>query len=194
MNIKWDFEFVSEEGFAEFSDIPYDAGLTENTGWLEEMRERAQAIHDGLDFFGFAPEYVPLQAYEQLLLLTEGPTGDTGLLGTARDLEDQARDAQRTFDANASDMATELDNLEVELNGQLFELCGESQDDFETCEGGLMEQNLDALDAANFTDDYLGQFEHGLCFGYGYGVPLAENKSYIHDSLSSSNLGQCLPF
>jgi uncharacterized repeat protein (TIGR01451 family) len=116
---------------------------------LSQLRERAQAIHDGLDFFGFAPEYVPLQAYEQLLLLTEGPTGNSGLLGTARDLEDQARDAQRTFDANASDMATELDNLTVELNGQLFELCGASEDDYETCEGGLMEQNLDAWDAAS---------------------------------------------
>ncbi len=94
---------------------------------LSQMRERAQAIHDGLDFFGFAPDYVPLQAYDQLLALTEGPTGDTGLLGTARDLEDQARDAQRTFDANASEMATELDNLTVELNDQLFELCGRAR-------------------------------------------------------------------
>ncbi|MGD8598680.1 MAG: PKD domain-containing protein, partial [Anaerolineae bacterium] len=106
-------------------------------------------IHQGLDFFGFAPDYVPLQAYEQLLELTEGPTGDTGLLGTARDLEDQARDAQRTFDANASDMDTELDNLEVELNGQLFDLCGETADDYETCSGGLMAQNLEAMDAAS---------------------------------------------
>ncbi len=113
------------------------------------MRERAQAIHDGLDFFGFAPEYVPLQAYEQLLQLTEGATGSTGLLGTARDLEDQARDAQRTFDANASAMSTELDILTVELEDQLFELCGESQDDYESCDGGLMEQNFDAMDAAS---------------------------------------------
>jgi len=31
-------------------------------------------------------------------------------------------------------MATELDNLTVELNSQLFDLCGESEDDFQTCE------------------------------------------------------------
>ena len=115
---------------------------------LSQMRAHAQAIHDGLDFFGFSPEYVPLQPYDQLLQLTEGPTGNTGLLGTASSLEDQARDAQRTFDANASAMATELDNLTVELENQLFELCGESQDDYATCEGGLMEQNFNALDAA----------------------------------------------
>jgi hypothetical protein len=128
-----------------------DTAYLQNGSWemlnnLSQLRERAQAIHEGLDFFGFAPDYVPLQAYEQLRILIEGPTGDTGLLGTARDLEDQAREAQRTFDANASDMATELDNLTAELNSQLFELCGS---DTEICEGGLMLQNLDALDVAD---------------------------------------------
>jgi uncharacterized repeat protein (TIGR01451 family) len=113
---------------------------------LSQMRKRAQAISQGLDFFGFAPDYVPLQAYEQLLVLTQGPAGSTGLLGTARDLEDQARDAQRTFDANESAMSTELDNLKTELEDQLFELCGS---DFETCDSGLMEQNFEALDSAS---------------------------------------------
>jgi len=122
---------------------------------LSRMRDRATAIHDGLDFFGFAPEYAPLQPYDQLLELVEGPTGNTGLLGTARDLEDQAREAQRTFDANASDMSTELDNLTVELSDQLFELCGKSEDedgdgfgDYDVCEGGLMAQNQAAFEAA----------------------------------------------
>ena len=92
---------------------------------LSRLRARAQAIEDGLDFFGFASDYAPLQPYEQLLQLTEG------LLATARDMEDQARDAQRTFDSNAADMAAELDNLTAELNDQLFELCGESQDDYQ---------------------------------------------------------------
>jgi predicted outer membrane repeat protein len=128
-----------------------DTAYLQNGSWemlnnLSQLRERAQAIHEGLDFFGFAPDYVPLQSYEQLRILTEGPTGDTGLLGTARDLEDQAREAQRTFDANASAMATELDNLTVDLNSQLFDLCGS---DVETCDGGLMLKNLDALDVAD---------------------------------------------
>jgi predicted outer membrane repeat protein len=143
-------QMVALDQMAEETGSPYlQDGSWEMLNNLSQMRERAQAITDGLDFFGFAPEYVPLQAYDQLLALTEGPLGDTGLLGTARDLEDQARDAQRTFDANASDMATELDNLTVELNGQLFELCGESDDDYETCDGGLMAQNFNAMDAAS---------------------------------------------
>jgi predicted outer membrane repeat protein len=137
------------------------AEYLQNGSWemfnnLSQMRGRAQAIRDGLDFFGFAPDYVPLQPYDQLLELTEGPIGNTGLLGAARDLEDQAREAQRTFDRNASDMSTELDNLTVELSDQLFELCGESEDgdgdsfgDYDTCEGGLMDQNLQSMYAAS---------------------------------------------
>jgi PKD repeat protein len=143
-------QMVALDQMAEASGEDYlQDGSWEMLNNLSQMRERAQAIAQGLDFFGFAPDYAPLQAYEQLLELTEGPAGSTGLLGTARDLEDQARDAQRTFDANASDMYTELDNLEVELDNQLFELCGESDDYTETCAGGLMEQNLDALDTAS---------------------------------------------
>ncbi len=143
-------QMMALDQMAEDSGAPYlQDGSWEMLNNLSQMRERAQAISQGLDFFGFAPEYVPLQAYEQLLELTEGPTGDTGLLGTARDLEDQARDAQRTFDANASDMATELDNLTVDLDNQLFELCGASDDDYETCDGGLMAQNLEAMYAAS---------------------------------------------
>ncbi len=142
-------QLMALAALAKEMDIDYlRNGSYEMFNNLSRMRARAQAIHDGLDFFGFAPDYAPLQSYDQLLRLTEGPTGNTGLLGTARDLEDQARDAQRTFDANASDMATELDNLTVELNNQLFDLCGQSQDDYATCEGGLMEQNLLELDTA----------------------------------------------
>jgi hypothetical protein len=115
---------------------------------ISRMRERARQIEAGFDFFGFRPDYAPLQPYEQLLRLTEGPVGNAGLLGTARDLEDQARDAQRTFDTNATNMATELDQWRYELDDQLFELCGETEDldgdgygDYQTCEGGLMAKN-----------------------------------------------------
>ena len=138
-----------------------DADYLQNGSWemlnnLSQMRERAQAIRDGMDPFGFAPDYVPLQSYADLLKLTEGPAGTSGLYGTARDLENQSREAQRTFDENGSAMSTELDNLTVELCDQLFDLCGESEDedgdgfgDYDTCEGGLMEQNLQDMYAAS---------------------------------------------
>jgi hypothetical protein len=115
---------------------------------ISRMRERARQIEAGFDFFGFRPDYAPLQPFEQLLRLTEGPSGNAGLLGTARDLEDQARNAQRDFDTNRTKMATELDLWRYELDSQLFELCGETEDldgdgygDYATCEGGLMEKN-----------------------------------------------------
>ena len=43
----------------------------ENGGWeiitnLESLRARAQAIHDGINPFGFVDEYVPLQTYAEL--------------------------------------------------------------------------------------------------------------------------------
>ncbi|HSJ54385.1 MAG TPA: PKD domain-containing protein [Anaerolineae bacterium] len=124
---------------------------------VSRMRERARQIESGFDFFGFRPDYAPLQPYEQLLELTEGPGGVSGLLGTARDLEDQARDAQRTYDTNASSMATELDMWKYELDDQLFDLCGPTEDldgdgygDYRTCKGGLMAQNW-----ANFQSAYV---------------------------------------
>jgi len=131
-----------------------DADYLQNGSWemlnnLSQMRERAQALRDGLDPFGFSADYVPLQSYEHLLELTEGLAGSTGLLATARDLEDQAREAQRTFDANATAMDTELDNLSVAYDDALFDLCGETDDDYETCTGGLMAQNRSALIEAN---------------------------------------------
>ena len=88
---------------------------------VSRMRERARQIENGFDFFGFRPDYAPLQSYEQLLELTEGPDWNSGLLGTARDLENQARDAQRDYDTNASNMSTELDLWKYELDEQLFD-------------------------------------------------------------------------
>lgn len=123
---------------------------------LSRMRDLAQTIRDGLDFFGFAPDYVPLQSFDHLLELTEGATGNTGLLGTARDLEDQARGAQRTYDANATNLAAELKKLTASYNGQLYSLCGLSGDqdgdglpDYDPCEGGLIQRNFFDLDAAS---------------------------------------------
>ena len=90
------FEHLAERGLQSFyrfelllDQMAEESGgdYLRNGSWemlnnLSQMRERAQGINQGLDFFGFAPDYVPLQGYEQLLVLTEGPAGSTGLLGT----------------------------------------------------------------------------------------------------------------
>ena len=131
-------------------------GSYEMFNTLSRMRDQARGIREGLDFFGFAPDYVPLQSYEQLRVFMEGPTGNTGLLSTARDLEDQARDAQRTYDANAVDMATELRTITKSYNGKLFDLCGPTEDangdglpDYDPCVGGLMGKNMIDIDTAS---------------------------------------------
>ena len=144
-----DMHLAALATLAEETDQAYLVnGSWEMLNNVSRMRDRARQIEAGFDFFGFRPDYAPLQPYEQLLLLTEGPDENAGLLGTARDLEDQAREAQRTYDTNASNMSTELDLWKYELDEQLFEVCGETEDldgdgygDYKTCEGGLMAKN-----------------------------------------------------
>ena len=128
--------------------LELDADYLQNGSWemlnnLSQMRERAQAIRSGSDPFGFASDYVPLQSYEDLLELTEG------LLETAGEFEDNARDAQRRFDEEEERLEQELQDLTDEYNDALFDLCGESDNDYDTCEGGLMQQNLCDLYAAS---------------------------------------------
>ena len=60
-----------------------------------------------------------------------------------------AREAQREFDHNATALHQELQNLLLTYDSQLLEMCGESTDDFATCEGGLIEQNYYAMVGAS---------------------------------------------
>lgn len=116
---------------------------------LSRLRGQAQAVQDGMDALGFARIYVPIQSYQDLLELVEGPTGEAGLLGTAQASEDAARIAQREFDENAAVLGREIEDLNYEYDTELFELCGETNDDYATCEGGLMGENLSDMIAAS---------------------------------------------
>jgi hypothetical protein len=125
-----------------------DADYLQNGSWemlnnLSQLRERAQAIRDGVDPFGFAPDYVPVQPYGDLLVLAED------LYDTADEFEEEARDAQRQFDEDGTALTTELSNLQQEYDDALFDLCGTSTDDYATCEGGLMAQNLSDMKAGS---------------------------------------------
>ena len=127
-----------------------DADFLNNGGWemmtnLGRLRAQAQAIHDGINPFGFKNEYVPLQTYGDL---RAAMYGDDGFYTDADHDEQAAWEAQRTFDHNADALNTELRNLRVTYRTQLVELCGASDDDYETCTGGLMEQNFYAAWAA----------------------------------------------
>ena len=126
-----------------------DADFLYNGGWqlmnnLGRLRAQAQAIRDGLNPFGFRAEYVPLQPYSELENLTRNQ-----LLRDASEDEIEARNAQREFDVNATQLQTELQNQRLTYDNQLLELCGASSDDYRTCEGGLMAQNYFAMSAAS---------------------------------------------
>ncbi len=144
-----------------------DANFLNNGGWemmtnLSQLGAQAQAIHDGINPFGFKDDYVPLQTYDDLRALMYG---EGGFYTDADRDEQEARDAQREFDHNATNLNTELQHLRVTYGGQLFDLCGaEGQsDDYQSCgcdrdeegelvnpdcDGGLMEQNYLAMATA----------------------------------------------
>ncbi|MCP4541744.1 MAG: hypothetical protein GY832_31820 [Chloroflexi bacterium] len=122
-----------------------DADFLNHGGWemmtnLGRLRAMSRAVHDGLNPFGFRDAYVPLQSYEELADLTRNQ-----LLRDASEDEAEARTAQRDFDHNATALDTELQNLRLTYNNQLLELCGETADDFYTCDSGLMKQNYWAM-------------------------------------------------
>jgi hypothetical protein len=128
-----------------------DQNLAENGGWeilnnMGKLRGRAQAIHDGVNPFGFVDEYVPLQTYAELRNLTRND-----FLRDSTEDEDRAANAQREFDQNRTALNRELQNLNLTYNSQLLELCGATNDNFQTCDatGGLMRQNFHNIDAAS---------------------------------------------
>ena len=128
-----------------------DAKFLENGGFaiinnLEQLRSRAQAIHDGVNPFGFVDEYVPLQTYDELRRLAQGD-----FLRDATEDENRAENAQREFDQNRTALVREMQNLRLSYDSRLLEICGPSTDRYMTCsgEGGLMKQNFNQLVAAS---------------------------------------------
>ena len=113
---------------------------------LERLRAQAQAIHDGINPFGFVDAYVPLQTYDELRRLVQAD-----FLRDATEDENRAETAQREFDQNRTALAREMQNLRLTYDNRLLEICGPSQDSYATClgEGGLMKQNYHNLIAAS---------------------------------------------
>lgn len=113
---------------------------------LERLRAQAQAIHDGINPFGFIDAYVPLQTYDELRRLVQ-----IDFLRDATEDENRAENAQREFDQNRNALAREMQNLRLTYDSRLLELCGPSQNNYDTClgNGGLMKQNFHNLVAAS---------------------------------------------
>lgn len=116
---------------------------------LARIRALATAQRDGLNPFGFTTDYVPVHTYAELYNLVQ-----TEFLRDAEEDELAAFQSQREFDQNATAMLGEFANLRLNYDAQLLEICGT---DVETCEGGLMLQNLDRLEQADTRIDLAQQ-------------------------------------
>lgn len=141
-----------------------DAKFLENGGFeiinnLERLRSRAQAIHDGVNPFGFVDAYVPLQTYEELRRLVQGD-----FLRDATEDENRAENAQREFDQNRTALLREMQNLRLSYDTRLLEICGPSTDKYMTCrgDGGLMKQNYHQLIAASERLNQIQQRQRNL--------------------------------
>ncbi len=128
-----------------------NAKFLENGGFeiinnLERLRAQAQAIHEGINPFGFVDEYVPLQTYDELRRLVQ-----SDFLRDATEDENRAENSQREFDQNRTALAREMQNLRLTYDTRLLEICGPSQDNYMTCmgEGGLMKQNFHNLNTVS---------------------------------------------
>jgi len=119
---------------------------------LEKIQAQVQAIHDGLNPFGFTDKYVPLHTYDELYNLTRND-----FLRDATEDEEAAKNAQREFDVNATALAQELQSQRLTYDNQLLELCGASNDDYLTCEDGLMAQNYSDMIIASQQIDLADQ-------------------------------------
>jgi hypothetical protein len=129
----------------------------DNGGWefihnLQSLQAAAQSVRDGVNPFGFEASYVPLQPYIELRQLTQGD-----FLRDASEDENAAAIAQREFDQNRTALTQELQNLRLTYNNNLLQLCGASNDNFATCEGGVMEQNYFAMETASERLDLIAQ-------------------------------------
>ena len=141
-----------------------NAKFLENGGFeiisnLERLRDQAQAIHEGINPFGFVDAYVPLQTYDELRRLVQAD-----FLRDATEDENRAENAQREFDQNRTALAREMQNLRLTYDTRLLEICGPSADNFKTCfgEGGLMKQNFHQLSIASERLNQIRQRQENL--------------------------------
>lgn len=141
-----------------------NAKFLENGGFeiinnLERLRSRAQAIHDGVNPFGFVDNYVPLQTYEELRRLVQAD-----FLRDATEDENRAENAQREFDQNRTALLREIQNLRLTYDTRLLEICGPSTDNYLTClgDGGVMKQNFFQMIAASERLNQIKQRQQNL--------------------------------
>lgn len=124
------------------------SGLAVRTG-VEKLKVRLADMENGIDLYGFTPDYVPVQSYWHMR------DAANGLLDWATEVHDGpdgALAANREFELNGDRLRDEMRNIRISYQAELVDLCGlpdgqgeVSLDyDFVECIGGagsLMEQS-----------------------------------------------------
>ncbi len=132
---------------------------------LLDMRDVYSSITDDVNYFGFAPDYVPFPA------LDAGNVRDTNafevMLGiaqsrvlTARQREDQALAANRSYNTDAAQFQAELVRIRNNYENQLADICGT----FEGIDGNVYpatEKYADLDEYATLLGDPCGRMGNG---------------------------------
>jgi hypothetical protein len=110
----------------------------------EFLQARIQAIDTGMDLLGYTADFVPIQSYADMKAAAKE------MLAWAIEANNAARVTTRDWEMNGDAYEQEYLNIATTYLPRLQELCGESDKDYQTCEGGIgskMDQNW--LDQAN---------------------------------------------
>ncbi|MEO1269992.1 MAG: hypothetical protein AAFX99_18045, partial [Myxococcota bacterium] len=93
---------------------------------LLEMRQNYLNISDNLNYFGYAPDYIPFPALEHYrdASVEVALTRARARVDLAQVAEQQALDADRSFNTDAASFQNELTRIKNTYDGQLSELCG----------------------------------------------------------------------
>ncbi len=93
---------------------------------LSVMRQHYADITDDLNFFGFAPDFIPFPALEGLRDSSFEVSRQRALdrIGLADEAEQRALEANRSFNVDTASFQNELARIENTYDQQLSELCG----------------------------------------------------------------------
>ncbi|MEL6179351.1 MAG: hypothetical protein AAFS10_10375, partial [Myxococcota bacterium] len=93
---------------------------------LLEMRTFYIDISDDLNYFGYAPDYIPFPALEHYrdACVEVAIQRARARIDLAQTAEQQALEADRSFNTDAASFQNELTRIKNTYNGQLAELCG----------------------------------------------------------------------
>jgi hypothetical protein len=98
---------------------------------MQRMREVYQSLTDELNYFGFAPDYIPFPVlrYNQEDAVNVLIERALDTLSVAREREDRALESNRAFDTDAARFQAELVGIRNQYENELSRVCGTFTDE-----------------------------------------------------------------